>query len=130
MSQHSQEQKASGEIVSASVSSLPQTWDRTDLFLILLILLVSALLRLLNLDYMKFKGDEANNLFVASYLALGRGFPLVGMGSSIGTYNPPLFTYLLPGRGDPGAGPHGDRGAGAGAEKAAGREASERNFQI
>jgi uncharacterized membrane protein len=44
---------------------------------------------------MEFKADEANNLFMASYLALGRAFTLVGIPSSIGTYNPPLFTYLM-----------------------------------
>jgi 4-amino-4-deoxy-L-arabinose transferase-like glycosyltransferase len=71
-----------------------QSWDTSDLILIVLILLVSALLRLLNLDYMEFKGDEANNLLVASYLASGNGFPLVGILSSVGAYNPPLFTYL------------------------------------
>jgi len=89
---HSQKQQAPHAVNPASAV---QPWDRSDLIAILLILLVSALLRLLNLNYMEFKGDEANNLFVASHIALGRGFPLVGIGSSIGTYNPPLFNYLM-----------------------------------
>lgn len=82
----------------APVSSAPlpvQPWGRSDLILILPILLVSALLRLVNLNYMEFKGDEAGNLFIASYLASGSSLPLAGIGSSIGTYNPPLFIYLM-----------------------------------
>jgi 4-amino-4-deoxy-L-arabinose transferase-like glycosyltransferase len=70
-------------------------WGRRDVIPLFLILLVAALLRLLNLDYMEFKGDEANNLFVAADLVSGKAFPLVGIPSSIGTYNPPLFTYLM-----------------------------------
>jgi len=70
-------------------------WGCRDTIFLLLILLVAALLRLLNLDYMEFKGDEANNLFVAADLVSGKTFPLAGIRSSIGTYNPPLFTYLM-----------------------------------
>lgn len=73
----------------------PQPWSRSDLFLFLPILVIALLLRLLNLDYMEFKGDEAGNLFVASSLASGTALPLVGIKSSIGTYTPPLFPYLL-----------------------------------
>ena len=92
MRTHSQAQQPPHAVNPASAV---QPWGRSDLIVILPLLLVSGLLRLLNLDYMEFKGDEANNLFAASYLALGRGFPLVGIKSSIGTYNPPLFTYLM-----------------------------------
>jgi 4-amino-4-deoxy-L-arabinose transferase-like glycosyltransferase len=92
MRAHSQEQQPPH---AANPASGVRPWDRSDLIVILPILLVSALLRLLNLDYMEFKGDEANNLFAASYLALGKGFLLVGIPSSIGTFFPPLFTYLM-----------------------------------
>jgi 4-amino-4-deoxy-L-arabinose transferase-like glycosyltransferase len=70
-------------------------WGRGDTISLFLILLVAALLRLINLDYMEFKGDEANNLFLAAYLVSGKAFPLVGITSSIGTYNPPFFIYLM-----------------------------------
>lgn len=95
-SKHSQERRPPRESAPVAVPSLPtQPWGRSDVILISLILLVSGLLRLLNLDYMEFKGDEAGNLFLASQLASGESFPLVGIGSSIGTYNPPFFTYLM-----------------------------------
>ena len=87
------EQVARGEEIAGPLVIL--AWGRRDAIFLLLILLVAALLRLLNLDYMEFKGDEANNLFVAGDLVSGKTFPLVGIPSSIGTYNPPLFTYLL-----------------------------------
>lgn len=84
MSEPSQEQKSAGVLR-----------NRTDRWAVLAGVLVAALLRLWNLDYMEFKGDEANNLYVASYITLRVGFPLVGMRSSLGTFNPPLFTYLM-----------------------------------
>jgi len=70
-------------------------WTVTDTLLITLLLLAAAFLRLLNLDYMEFKGDEAQNLYLASVLASGQDIPLVGIRSSIGTYNPPLFVYAM-----------------------------------
>ncbi len=71
------------------------TWERKDTILIMLVLLVAITLRLSNLDYMEFKGDEAGNLLLASILSSGKDIPLVGIRSSIGTYNPPLFIYLM-----------------------------------
>lgn len=70
-------------------------WGRRDLIVLFLIVLAAVLLRLVNLDYMQFEGDEANNLAVAADFVSGRAFPLVGIPSSIGTYFPPLFTYLM-----------------------------------
>jgi hypothetical protein len=67
------------------------------------ILAVAALLRLWRLDLMEFKADEAQ----ACQLALqvlghlrgsapaGQDFPLVGLLSSVGVPNPPLFIYLV-----------------------------------
>jgi len=96
MSKRAQERKPPDKIVQTSGQSFTvQPWDRRDAIFLLPILLVAALLRLLNLDYMEFKGDEAGNLFMASQLASGASFPLVGIPSSIQTYNPPLFTYLM-----------------------------------
>ena len=89
----SPEPVARGEEIVGPLVSL--AWGRRDAIFLLLILLVAALLRLLNLDYMEFKRDEADNLFLAADLVSGKTFPLVGIPSSIGTYNPPLFTYLM-----------------------------------
>jgi 4-amino-4-deoxy-L-arabinose transferase-like glycosyltransferase len=70
-------------------------WRRQDTVFLFLIVLVAALFRLLNLDYMEFKGDEAGNLFLASALVSGQSFPLVGIMSSIASYTPPFFVYLM-----------------------------------
>lgn len=69
-------------------------WSRVDTVSIVVVLIAAALLRLVNLNCMEFKGDEAENLFAAGQIFHGH-FPLVGIPSSIGTDNPPLFTYLL-----------------------------------
>lgn len=87
------EQVASGEKIGGPLVTPP--WERRELIFLFLILLVGALLRLFNLDYMEFKADEANNLFMAADLVSGKAIPLVGIPSSIGTYNPPLFIYLM-----------------------------------
>lgn len=70
-------------------------WDLGDTTIFSLIVLLAALLRFLHLNYMEFNADEANNLFLAAGLVSGKSFPLVGVTSSIGTLNPPLFIYLL-----------------------------------
>lgn len=80
--------------VQVSPPQLPP-WSRRDWIVLLLLLAVAALLRLFNLDYMEFRGDEASSIFLASGIASGKHFPLVGIPSSIGTLNPPLFTYLM-----------------------------------
>lgn len=60
-----------------------------------LIVLFSASLRLVNLDLIEFKTDEAVNLFLSSRPFFGEPFPPGGTVSSIGLLNPPFFNYLL-----------------------------------
>jgi 4-amino-4-deoxy-L-arabinose transferase-like glycosyltransferase len=58
------------------------------------IMLVAAYLRLSNLELTEFKLDEAHVCSkAAEFLASGHP-PLVGIGSSVGAANPPLFIYL------------------------------------
>ena len=58
------------------------------------IVLLAAYLRLGNLELTEFKLDEAHVCSkAAKFLASGRP-PLVGIGSSVGAANPPLFIYL------------------------------------
>ena len=58
------------------------------------IMLLAAYLRLGNLGLTEFKLDEAHVCGrAAEFLASGRP-PLVGIGSSVGAANPPLFIYL------------------------------------
>ncbi len=58
------------------------------------IILLAAYLRLGNLGLTEFKLDEAHVCSkAADFLASGRP-PLVGIGSSVGAANPPLFIYL------------------------------------
>jgi len=58
------------------------------------IMLLAAYLRLSNLELTEFKLDEAHVCSkAAEFLASGRP-PLVGIGSSVGAANPPLFIYL------------------------------------
>ena len=77
----------------ASVPS--RVWESKDFLYLVPILLLAAALRLVNLDYMEFKGDEADNLFNALSIVTGGRFQLVGIESSIGTLSPPLFSYLM-----------------------------------
>ncbi len=59
------------------------------------IMLLAAYLRLGNLELTEFKLDEAHVCSrAAEFLASGLP-PLVGIGSSVGAANPPLFTYLM-----------------------------------
>jgi hypothetical protein len=58
------------------------------------IMFAAAYLRLSNLELTEFKLDEAHVCSkAAEFLASGRP-PLVGIGSSVGAANPPLFIYL------------------------------------
>jgi len=58
-------------------------------------MLLAAYLRLGNLELTEFKLDEAHVCSkAAEFLASGRP-PLVGIGSSVGAANPPLFIYLM-----------------------------------
>jgi len=59
------------------------------------IMLLAAYLRLGRLELVEFKLDEAHVCSrAAEFIASGRP-PLVGIGSSVGVANPPLFIYLM-----------------------------------
>ena len=65
------------------------------------IMIVAALTRLVRLDLMEFKADEAEACRLALH-ALGYGepgvghfFPTAGLQASVGIPNPPLFVYLV-----------------------------------
>ena len=62
---------------------------------ILIILGLALFLRLYRLDLAQYKGDEAMLLSMAIGIADGEHFPLVGIPSSIGVPQPPLFSYLM-----------------------------------
>ena len=70
-------------------------YDRLELLLIFLIVLVALLVRTIHLDGMEFKGDEAFNLMKARELAELQSFPLRSGTSSTGIPEPPIFMYLL-----------------------------------
>jgi hypothetical protein len=64
-------------------------------FALIGIMLLAAYLRLSNLELTEFKLDEAHVCSkAAEFLASGHP-PLVGIGSSVGMANPPLFIYLM-----------------------------------
>lgn len=67
----------------------------TNKLLFVIIIITAAFLRLSNLWYMEFKGDEATNSFLTVDFICKGNFPLVGDMSSQGPYNPPMFIYLL-----------------------------------
>ena len=74
----------------------PETvYDRLELPIIFLIVLVALLVRTIHLDGMEFKGDEAFNLMKARELAELQSFPLRSGTSSTGIPEPPIFMYLL-----------------------------------
>ncbi|MFC2052920.1 glycosyltransferase family 39 protein [Chloroflexota bacterium] len=70
-------------------------YDRLELPMIFLIVLVALLLRTIHLDRMEFKGDEAFNLMKAREIAELQSFPLRSATSSTGIPEPPIFMYLL-----------------------------------
>lgn len=59
------------------------------------IILVAAYLRLSSLDLAEFKGDEATWAGLARWHIENGQLPLIGMKTSIGPYNSPLFVYLM-----------------------------------
>ena len=63
--------------------------------LFLIVIGLSAIFRLTNLDLIEFKTDEASNLFLSSRLLYGHSLPPGGISTSTGILNPPLFNYLL-----------------------------------
>ena len=62
---------------------------------LIIILIISLFLRLCNLQYMEFKGDEAFNSIKASNLAGGKEFPLTASVGTTGIHESPIFIYLL-----------------------------------
>lgn len=64
-------------------------------YLFLLIVFLSSIFRVTNLDLIEFKIDEASNLLLATRLMFGHPLPYGGITASIGILNPPLFNYLL-----------------------------------
>src|SRR5579859_1625744 len=72
-----------------------QKFLTSNLFLLSLILLIAGVLRLLVVQYIEFKGDEALNLFLATRPLFHHPFPPSGITSSAGILNFPLINYLL-----------------------------------
>ncbi len=64
-------------------------------YLFLLVVFLSLIFRITNLDLIEFKIDEASNLLLATRLMFGHPLPYGGITSSVGILNPPLFNYLL-----------------------------------
>ena len=64
------------------------------LFLIM-IMIVAMFLRVYNLEYMEFKGDEGFNSLKALNLAEGKEFPLTSSIGSTGIHEPGIFMYIL-----------------------------------
>jgi 4-amino-4-deoxy-L-arabinose transferase-like glycosyltransferase len=60
-----------------------------------LIVALAAFVRLWHLDLIEFKGDEAMALARTAEFVVDGKLPTVGLMSSVGVYNPPLFIYLL-----------------------------------
>ena len=69
---------------------LARTW-----VLFLFIVLIAGVFRVLVLQYVEFKGDEAINLLLASRFLFGHPFPPASQASSAGILNFPLLNYLL-----------------------------------
>ena len=69
----------------------------TQRALLALILGTAILLRFSDLERMEFKGDEAVAIHLAMPMVEGRELPRVGLRSSVGVHNPPLFIYLVAG---------------------------------
>ena len=59
------------------------------------IVALAATLRLARLDLMEFKADEAAAIAIAAPIVNGGHWPEVGLVSSVGIHNPPLFLYLV-----------------------------------
>jgi 4-amino-4-deoxy-L-arabinose transferase-like glycosyltransferase len=69
-------------------------WEITAL---VLVLLAAAFCRLYRIsEYMTFLGDEGRDVLVMRDIVLGRHFPLIGPGTSVGSmYLGPLYYYLV-----------------------------------
>ena len=76
-------------------------WLRLDVVVLSVVVAVAAFVRLVGLDLMEFKADEANVCALALHAlgytqpGVGKFFPTEGILSSVGIPNPPLFVYLV-----------------------------------
>ena len=85
------EQVASGRAKARKQDSrVRRPWE---LLVVAGVIALAAWLRLIHLDLVEFKGDEATAVDLARRLLDGH-FPSVGLTSSVGALNPPLFIYL------------------------------------
>ncbi len=73
----------------------PPQPPRWELALICLVLVLGAWLRWADLNQMEFKGDEAVAVQLALPMIEGQEIPRVGLMSSVGIHNPPLFIWLV-----------------------------------
>lgn len=71
--------------------------NRTEIILILLILLVASFLRFYRLpEYMTFLGDEGRDSLMIQRILVDKDFPLLGPPSSVGNiYLGPLYYYMM-----------------------------------
>ena len=67
----------------------------SNLILFGVILILASFFRIINLDLIEFKSDEAANLLISSRQLFDKPIPPGGTGSSVGVLNPPFFNYLL-----------------------------------
>lgn len=65
-----------------------------DLIAATLLALLALALRTVDLGLLEFKGDEAVAIHLALPMAEGKALPQVGLMSSVGLHNPPLFIWL------------------------------------
>ncbi len=65
-----------------------------DLIAATLLALLALALRTVDLGLLEFKGDEAVGIHLALPMAEGKALPQVGLMSSVGLHNPPLFIWL------------------------------------
>lgn len=71
--------------------------NRTEIIIILLILLVASFLRFYRLpEYMMFLGDQGRDCLMIQRILVEKDFPLLGPPSSVGTvYLGPLYYYMM-----------------------------------
>jgi 4-amino-4-deoxy-L-arabinose transferase-like glycosyltransferase len=71
--------------------------SKIEIACLTLIILVAAFCRLYRIsDYMTFLGDEGRDALAVRNIVLGRHFPLIGPGTSVGNmYLGPLYYYLI-----------------------------------
>lgn len=72
-------------------------FKRWEIVAVILILVISGFCRLYRIpDYMTFLGDEGRDVLVIRDIVLGKHFPLIGPGTSVGNmYLGPLYYYLV-----------------------------------